>query len=301
MDRVHCALVSRELGEALAGTAARATGWVAVEHPGPWTPRAPGRAELGDVAHHLDVPDVRVQLVRPVRHQHEPLPRPQGHTVLLGHGAPDPALRWLERLHVDRLEQLLELDPAVTTAPQPPGLGAPVDHDVWLVCTHARRDACCAVHGRPAALALADAGVDVWETTHTGGHRFAATALVLPDGLSLGRLDTVDVVATAAALADGHLPAGLLRGRCAVPRPAQAAEVALREQLGTDGRDAVHHLDQVDRGDGETRVTLRAAGETWWVHVTTHPAAEARPVSDDAEPTTPDEHVVGRIVRADAG
>lgn len=301
MDRVHCALVSRELGEALAGTAARATGWVVVEHPGPWTPRAPGRAELGDVARHLDVPDVRAQLVRPVQHRHEALPRPQGHTVLLGHGAADPALRWLERLHVDDLEELLELDAAVTTAPQPPRLGAPVDHDVWLVCTHARRDACCAVHGRPAALALAAAGVEVWETTHTGGHRFAATALVLPDGISLGRLDTVDVVATAAALTDGHLPAGLLRGRCAVPRPAQAAEVALREQLGAGGRDAVHHLDQVDLGGGRTRVTLRVGGETWWVHVRSRPVATPRPVSDGAEPTAPDEHVTGRIERADAG
>lgn len=296
MDRVECALIARELGEGLAGTAAHTTGWVAVEHPGPWTPRAPTRAELGGVAAHLDVDGVRVQLVRPVQHTHDTLPRAAGHTVLLAHAAVQPSDRWVERLHVDDLRELLQLDPQVVLSPEAPGLGEPVDHDVWLVCTHARRDACCAVHGRPAAHALHDAGVEVWETTHTGGHRFAATAVVLPDGLSLGRLDTVDVVAVAHAFADGHLPADLLRGRCAVARAGQAAEAALRERLGVDGRDAVL---PADGGEGGT-VALLADGELWVAEVEPHDAEPPRPVSDGAEPTHPTSWVVTSLARADA-
>lgn len=288
MDREHCALLSRELGESLGGTAPEVTGWIAVEHPGPWTPKAPTRTELGAVADHLDHPGVRRQLIRPVQHQHVPLPQPHGHAVLLAHAAVAPEQRWVERLHIHRLGELADLDPAVVRSPEPPGLGEAVDHDVWLVCAHARRDACCAVHGRPVAAALEAAGVEVWETTHTGGHRFAATAVVLPDGLSLGRLDTVDATEVAADLATGALPPGLLRGRCAAPRPAQAAEVALRQRLGRHGRDEVLPGEVVEGDEGTSTVTLSTHGERWTAHVRRGAAEPPRPVSDGAAPTRPD-------------
>ena len=213
MERERCAVRSRELDEQLAGTAPVATGWIAVEHTGPWTRRAPSTAELGPAARHLEHDGVRLQLVRRVRSRHAPVPHPDGHAVLLAHAAVDPAERWVERHHVAHPADLLDLDPAAVLAPVPPGIGEPVDHDVWLLCAHGRRDACCAVRGRPVAAALAAAGAEVWETTHTGGHRFAATAVVLPDGLSLGRLDTVDPVAVANDLVTGRVPPGLLRGR----------------------------------------------------------------------------------------
>ncbi len=293
MERQHCALLSRELGEQLAGTAPEVRGWVALEHPGPWSRKAPTDLELGPLASHLDVAGVRVQLIRPIRHEHVPLPQPAGHTVLLAHAATDPDERWMERLLVDDLAALADLDPRVVLAPAAPGLGTPVEDDVWLVCAHARRDACCAVHGRPVAAALDAAGAEVWETTHTGGHRFAATAVVLPDGLSLGRLDTVDPVTTATDLARGVLPAGLLRGRAAASRPAQAAEAALRTRLGAAGRDEVlprgHHAGATA---AETVVRLDVAGAPWHARVRTTTASPARPVSDGADPTRPDLHEV---------
>jgi hypothetical protein len=55
-----------------------------------------------------------------------------------------------------------------------------------LVCTHGRRDACCGARGMELLGTLAGAstlrgpGVRVWRTSHTGGHRFAPTAIVLP-------------------------------------------------------------------------------------------------------------------------
>ncbi|MGO9332816.1 MAG: sucrase ferredoxin [Acidimicrobiales bacterium] len=57
-----------------------------------------------------------------------------------------------------------------------------------LVCTHGRRDRCCGSLGTALAHELlADPrllgeDVRVWRTSHTGGHRFAATAIVLPYG-----------------------------------------------------------------------------------------------------------------------
>ena len=57
------------------------------------------------------------------------------------------------------------------------------------MCTNARRDVCCAVRGRPVALEAAAARPgQVWECSHTGGHRFAPTAVVLPHGQTWARL-----------------------------------------------------------------------------------------------------------------
>jgi hypothetical protein len=190
-------------------------------------------------------------------------------------------------------------------APVPPGLGEPVDHDVWLLCAHGRRDACCALRGRPVAAALATAGAEVWETTHTGGHRFAATAVVLPDGLSLGRLDTVDPVTVAHDLTAGRVPPGLLRGRAAIPQPAQAAEVALRSRLDVVARDGVrvrgHHAGPAtpaaEATTTSTTVLLETAGGRWDATVSSRPATPARAVSDGAAPTQPLEHLVTRLHR----
>ena len=69
-----------------------------------------------------------------------------------------------------------------------------------LVCTHGRRDRCCGSLGTALAQELlADPGqlgegVRVWRTSHTGGHRFAATAVVLPQGTAWAFCDTEALV-----------------------------------------------------------------------------------------------------------
>lgn len=303
-----CAAVARRLAEPPAGTGAVAVGWIAVEHDDAWSPDAPSTAELGEVLAALTAPDVRVQLVRRPRRaraategvSRDPVreaPPDGGRTVLLGHAAVAPGRRWLRRLEVVDLDDLAaRVRPAAVTSSTPPPFGEPVDHDVWLVCTHGRRDACCAVHGRPVAAALEDDGVDVWETTHTGGHRFAATAVVLPDGLSLARLDDGDPVGTARALARGELPARLLRGRCAVPRPVQAAEALARVMLASTHRDALLPTSW-STDDDETSVVLAGEGDRSWVaRVLTRPVDEPREISDRADPTTPPTHRILSLV-----
>ena len=79
------------------------------------------------------------------------------------------------------------------THPQDIGLGAPQ----VLVCTHGSRDRCCGVLGgvifaqlkNQLNMMLPDA---VWQVSHLGGHRFAPTALCLPLGLLLGRINVDD-------------------------------------------------------------------------------------------------------------
>jgi hypothetical protein len=66
-------------------------------------------------------------------------------------------------------------------------------HDI-LICTHGSVDACCATFGFPIYKLLkamanqAATTTRVWRCTHFGGHRFAATALHLPDGRYWGHL-----------------------------------------------------------------------------------------------------------------
>jgi hypothetical protein len=66
------------------------------------------------------------------------------------------------------------------------GSAAPAPGIDVLVCTHGRRDVCCGSLGTDLAIQLSALvpreGVHIRRTSHTGGHRFAPTFLVLPQG-----------------------------------------------------------------------------------------------------------------------
>ena len=75
-----------------------------------------------------------------------------------------------------------------------------------FLCTNGGRDRCCALFGRGLFDELADPRV--WECSHLSGHRFAPTAVRLPDLTVFGRLDP----ATAREALDGGPAAACLRG-----------------------------------------------------------------------------------------
>jgi hypothetical protein len=96
---------------------------------------------------------------------------------------------------------------------------------VYLVCTHGRHDACCAVRGRPVAAALASAYPErTWECSHIGGDRFAANVVVLPHGLFYGHVSPTRVVELAKRYDEGLVVPDLLRGSGAFTPPVQAAQ-----------------------------------------------------------------------------
>jgi hypothetical protein len=100
------------------------------------------------------------------------------------------------------------------------------DGPLWLVCTNGKRDRCCAELGRPIAGLLSQEWADgTWETTHLGGHRFSGTLLALPSGLTLGRLDTSNVLAACEAIDRGEVPVELVRGRAGRPGVEQVREL----------------------------------------------------------------------------
>ena len=63
-----------------------------------------------------------------------------------------------------------------------------------FICTHGRHDKCCAKFGQKLAdqmqyhVQKQNSSVEVWESSHLGGHRFAATMIDFPSGRVYGRM-----------------------------------------------------------------------------------------------------------------
>lgn len=298
-----CAAVAAQLGEPTAATAPVATAWLVVEQPGSWGPR--GLQDVTDwpeevrdqLVRRADALDVRIQLVRRTGRRD-----PTGHRhAWLVHAGDDP---WMRAWSVTDPLDLLDIDLAAAHRDAPGDVGGtPTRLDLWLVCTHGRRDACCALLGRPVAGALADADLDgeVWETTHTGGHRFAPNLVHLPSGVTYGRVTPERAVAVARDLQVGRLDLDLYRGRSVHTRAVQAAETFLRRALVATRLDAVAHVATADTWDGHRFVfAVRAPDgrdQRWQVDVEHAPTGVARPVSDGADLTDPGTWELRRVER----
>ena len=115
--------------------------------------------------------------------------------------------------------------------------GAPVDHPLFLVCTHGKHDRCCAKYGRPLYDAVCEQVEDgwVWQSTHVGGDRFAGNLVVLPEGVYYGRVEPSEAWPVLEAALDGRVHLPHYRGRSCHGFPAQAAERGVREQTGLLG------------------------------------------------------------------
>jgi len=267
MADVRCSAASLLRDEPLAGTASTVRAFLLLEHPGPWGVDAPRDARLPDglgerIATAAAAAKVRPLLVRrPGRH-----PVPERPRVFAAYA--DPHAPWLETTTVADLAEVLDLDLAALRAGRSVGFER-TDSPVFAVCTHGRHDACCAERGRPVAAALAQARPEeTWEVSHIGGDRFAGNALVLPHGLYYGRLDPVSAVALAGTTLTGHLDLDRLRGRSGHPMPVQAAEIALRRELG-ETRDAAVRLLRRSTDGATTRATFAVGAAAYDVVVTT--------------------------------
>ncbi len=111
---------------------------------------------------------------------------------------------------------------------------------MYLVCTHGRRDACCAKFGIPIYSQLVElANESAWQCSHLGGHRFAPNLLVLPQGLLYGRLGSLDTQRIIDSSQRGEIVLDRLRGRTTYPAVVQAAEIHLRRHMGELGTGAL--------------------------------------------------------------
>jgi hypothetical protein len=283
-----CSASSVAAGEPVAGSAPAAAGWVCLEQNGPWGAKAwtsshldPGigaAIEAAAAAH-----GVRPSLIRrPGRHADAHVDTPR--YVLVAHSRP--GATWLLAGQVDSPSEVLALDFAAIASGDRaavvaslPGL-APASPQL-LVCTNGTRDTCCARLGRPVAVAAAAHFPGrVWETTHTSGHRFAPTTVLLPSGALHGRV--LDAAPLLAAESAGELDIHGYRGRSVWPTGGQVAEDHVRREFGITGLDDL----DVSGADPDWLVSHRD-GRRWRVSVTAYQEGE-RPEScgKDSRPVT---------------
>ncbi|GII92083.1 sucrase ferredoxin [Sinosporangium siamense] len=203
--------------------------WLLIEHHGPWASHLPD-CDLPEVVHLLIKRatrlGIRAQLIR--RPGRRPRPRADGVHVLVAHSAGEHP--WLAEGIVAAPDDL-DLD-AVLRGVVPESCIL-VSEPVFLVCTHAKRNACCARIGLPIARGLAEIMPDVvWETSHVGGDRYAANVVCLPHGLYYGSMSQAAALAAAVAYRHGEVILDRFRGRAGIPEPSQAAEHFVRAHTG---------------------------------------------------------------------
>jgi hypothetical protein len=228
------------------------------------------------MAAEAEIPGCRVQLVRKSAEL-------AGEGPVLMWGDSRPGQEWLRRMHLRDHDALGDVDlPSLFSNPAP---GEAVRGPMVLVCTHGKRDRCCAKFGFDMFKALVASGeVDVWQTTHLGGHRFAPTVLELPRGLCYGRLAPQEAVPLARAAVDGRVfQLDRFRGRTAFSRAVQVAEHAARARCGEMEAARMELLAHAVESDGITATFSGPQGPiSVRVEVETGPM---RPASCHRDPT----------------
>lgn len=130
-----------------------------------------------------------------------------------------------------------DLTGAVAALLAAPGQGPTDGGRDLLVCTHGRRDVCCGSRGTELSSQLGQTplpdGVRPWRTSHTGGHRFAPTFIVLPEGTAWAHADADLVDRVLRRRGDAAEVADHYRGCAGLAGPAvQALEREVLRQAG---------------------------------------------------------------------
>ncbi|MCT1449444.1 sucrase ferredoxin [Corynebacterium sp. p3-SID1194] len=243
--------------EPLPGTAKQAGVYVLFEYPGPWSHDILDGDTFGAeltarLKAKMKEAGASLQLIRHPTREGRAIDDHHLYIVFSDIGV-------TEVLHVDGPEAILDLD---LSGPGKNG-GQTRIAPLLLVCTHAKRDRCCAVKGRPLVSELErrypfkKTGDVVWETSHVKGHRFAPALLLMPWGYSFGRmnLEATEAMLAAAMRAQYFVPGN--RGRGTLTPPEQAAEIAVAAHLQREGGEVAYGQLSVDHSEvGENTASI---------------------------------------------
>jgi len=194
-----CSDVSQAVGETPIGTAGHYDYWLVVELPQPWSEMALDQSEalkpyLAQIKYLVYQQGLKL---RPLAIAPDSDYSQTGYTRVLFYRRPATLFA-----HYTREEYLIpnpelgNLVSALLLEPETlPNFGEYQqnnDHDYdLLVCTHGNVDVACSRYGYPLYQTWrqqANSPIRVWRCSHFGGHRFAPTAISLPDGRYWGRL-----------------------------------------------------------------------------------------------------------------
>lgn len=270
---LRCSAQTSHLGESPAGTAGAADLVLLLQLPLPWPSKVDTHPALEALLHSsepglgrpgLGKQDFKVQILAVA-----PAAGVSGDPFhIIGYSkAPDKPFQQFDRFEVSATaDTWLDIVQALTNGEAPVTIGAQsFDTDApdiqpleaqpakasasnretgvvdLLVCTHGSRDRCCGQAGTVLFLEVEDAvrasedltSVRVWRTSHIGGHRFAPTALTLPDGMTWAGLDLDSTLGILRRSLEAKAAARQLRGTIGLPAgPAQIADGLAFGELG---------------------------------------------------------------------
>jgi hypothetical protein len=240
---LRCRDLAVGLGTDPIGTAGSSVGYLLVEWRLPWPEDVGLVGELARLVELTQAVGVRVQLIVPPDGR-PPAERRLISYSLVGDDGSEPHAGPYHRVEEVVAPDLLVARAEAVATSWPPasgsgcgGCGGVVD---LLVCTHGRRDRCCGSWGTTLVDELSrrslggegGPAVQLWRTSHTGGHRFAPTAVVLPQGTSWAYLDADSVAAIVGRTGDIEAVLPLFRGFAGLSGRAQAADRAVLARVG---------------------------------------------------------------------
>ncbi len=284
----RCATWSRTAGLDPIGTVGSYEGYLLADVALPWPSDLASLEELGAVQAALSGAGIRFQATVPVGERRVVLYRrpPAGPS----RPCPAPDLVRTETTvdapSGDGVEDRHRLAAAVERL-----MAAPVPTDAVgerevAVCTHGRRDVCCGARGSRlhqelvAVPGLLGAAVRIRRTSHTGGHRFAPTAIILPEATGWAYLD-VDLL-RAVVTRTGPVTAvlGHYRGWAGLGSPRlQALERAVLAEVGWDLFDRPRWGEE---HDGVARLHVDGDSQTIWEATVTPGRRVPRPECGEA-------------------
>jgi hypothetical protein len=258
-SRFFCSELSRRAAEKTFGTASLGAVWLLLEYPHGWGRHAFEESALSpEVKTHFKracagIKNARVLFIKTDRGRRDA--RMSLFVVRCRERNP-----FVVRFKLEKYDDARAIDfGAVATSTDLQG-GVVTNEPLYLVCTHGRRDKCCAKFGIPLFNSLSElAGDAVWQASHIGGDRFAANLVCFPHGLFYAHMTEESGRRMASEYGAGRMLLDKFRGRACYAPHVQAAEYFIRAESGVAGVEDLRFLSSQLVGETSWRVRFRAA------------------------------------------
>lgn len=281
----YCSEVSRRFAESTYGTASTGEVWLLVEYPYWWGAKAFDESALSPALKaHLNralktIPRARLLFIKQDR-----MPGRAFTVFVVRCRETNPSI---VKLTIKNHDELLGIDLAASDESLSAGASA-FHSPLYLICTHGKRDKCCAKFGYPLYKALKKyTGDTVWQSSHVGGDRFAANLICFPHGLFYAHVTAEAGTKVIDEYGRQRLVLDKYRGRACYSHPAQAAEFFIRREAAIYGLNDLRYLDYEPAGERAWRVhfastvdrkiheaKIRGAMSEFQSYVTCHSMAE---------------------------
>ena len=280
-SRFFCSELSRRSGESGAGTASTGAVWLLLEYPHGWGRRAFEESALPSaVKKYFNDATARIKhsrllLVKTDRGRTDA--RMNLFVVRCRERSP-----FVVRLRLEKYEDVAAYDLAAVASGRDAQGGETTQEPLFLVCTHGRRDKCCAKFGLPLFNSLREtAGETVWQSSHVGGDRFAGNLVCFPHGLFYAHTGAEAGRRVVEEYRAGRVVTESFRGRACYSHFIQAAESFVRGASGLAGVEDLRFLSAEPAGADVWRVWFAERGGP-----RVHEARVARRMSDFRNPIT---------------